>query len=332
MPPRRKIKNVQLKLEGTETEIDRNVLQVISDSLIHLVRNCVGHGIEQPEARKVAGKPETGTVVLKASSDSSNVLIEIIDDGAGINVERVKSKAIAKGMINETEAAQLSERDLIMLIFEPGFSTMDSVTSISGRGVGMDVVKRALDSIGGTIDVNTMRDQGTRISLSLPSSMAVKSTLLFELNNETFAIPLSYTESVISIYKTAIQKAGNSLVTINQNRTIPVLFLTDLFESCQSSTGEHPMHRTFNTLHPEEKLDVVVVTLKGKLLGLVTHKLLQQKEIVEKPLRKPVDHVKIISGTTILGNGSVCMVLNIPVLVNTWMGIAGGKSKTIKSN
>lgn len=307
-------KEVKLKLEGIETEIDRNILQVISDSLIHLIRNAIGHGIEAAEVRKQKGKPKEGTITLSASSESDTVIIKIKDDGAGINPQRIKEKAIQKNIISAQEAAQMSDRDLIMLIFEPGFSTMDQVTAISGRGVGMDVVKKALDSIGGTIQVDSMQGEGSIITLILPSSMAVKSTLLFELDQQTYAIPLAYTESVISIYKSAIHKAGHSLVTVHLDNTIHIVFLSDLFVQNQGNLKDR--YASFDCLHPEQKLEIVVVTFNGKRVGFVVDKLLQQKEIVEKPLQKPFDGISFLSGVTILGNGNVCLSLSIPGILN----------------
>lgn len=317
-------KNVKLKLEGTETEIDRNILQVISDSLIHLIRNSVGHGIESPETRKQKGKPEEGTVTLSASSESDTVFIKIKDDGAGIDPQRIRHKAIEKGLINSQDAEKLSDRDLTMLIFEPGFSTMDQVTAISGRGVGMDVVKKALDSIGGTIQVDTMIGEGTIFTLSLPSSMAVKSTLLFDLDDQTYAIPLSYTESVISIYKSDIHHAANGLITVHLSNTIHIVFLADLFAQSQGRSKEK--YESFDQLHPEHKFEVVVVSFNGKRIGFIVDKLLQQKEIVEKPLRKPFDSVSFLSGVTILGNGHVCLALSIPGILNTLLNNQLSKS------
>lgn len=320
-------KQVKLKLEGTETEIDRNILQVISDSLIHLIRNSVGHGVESPEVRKQKGKPVEGTVTLIASSESDNVLIKIKDDGAGIDPQRIKQKAIEKGLISVQDGNQMSDRDLIKLIFEPGFSTMDHVTSISGRGVGMDVVKKALDSIGGSVQVDSMIGEGTIFSLSLPSSMAVKSTLLFELDTQTYAIPLSYTESVISIYKSAIHKAANGLITIHLGNTIHILFLSDLFERSHGKT--HEKYASFDRLHAEAKLEIVVVSFNGKRIGFIVDKLLQQKEIVEKPLRKPFDAISFLSGVTILGNGNVCLALSIPGILNSVL--SGQQNKSINA-
>jgi two-component system chemotaxis sensor kinase CheA len=310
----REEKKVNLKLEGVETEIDRNILQVISDSLIHLIRNSVGHGIEKPEERKSKGKQEEGSIMLSAISESDRVVISIKDDGAGIDPQIIKRKAIEKGIISAQDGSQMTDRDLIKLIFEPGFSTAQEVTAISGRGVGMDVVKRALDSIGGTIQVESMVGEGTIFTLSLPSSMAVKSTLLFELDAQTYAIPLSYTESVISIYKSDIHKTASGLLTVHSGKTIQIVFLTDLFNNLEYRYGTMSI---FDKLHAEQKLEVVVISFNEKRIGFIVDKLLQQKEIVEKSLRKPFDAVKLLSGVTILGNGNVCLALSIPGIMNT---------------
>jgi two-component system, chemotaxis family, sensor kinase CheA len=320
-------KRVQLKLEGTETEIDRNILQVISDSLIHLIRNSVGHGIEKADTRIQKGKPAEGIVTLSATSESDTVLIKIQDDGAGIDPQRIKQKAIEKGVITAQDAAQMSDRDLIMLIFEAGFSTMDQVTAISGRGVGMDVVKKALDSIGGTIQVDSKVGEGSTFTLSLPSSMAVKSTLLFDLDNQTYALPLSYTESVISIYKPDIHKAANGLIAVHLGNTIQIIFLSELF--AQSQGRFKGKYASFDSLHPETKLEIVVVSFNGKRIGFIVDKLLQQKEIVEKPLRKPFDNISFLSGVTILGNGNVCLALSVPGILNAIAANQVGKTVNV---
>jgi two-component system chemotaxis sensor kinase CheA len=307
-------KKVRLKLEGTDTEIDRNILQVISDSLIHLIRNAVGHGIEPPEVREKLGKPAEGTVTLSACSESDMVLIKIEDDGAGIAPERIRQKAIERGLISVQDANQLSDQDILMYIFEPGFSTMEKVTEISGRGVGMDVVKKALDSIGGTVQVKSVPGSGTVFTLCLPSSMAVKSVLLFELDGQTCAIPLSYTESVISISKSDIHKTTAGLITVHLGNTIHVVFMSDLF--AQSQNRPAMWSKLFDTLPPEQSFEIVVVSFNGKKVGFIVDKLLQQKEIVEKPLRRPFDNVSYLSGLTILGDGRVCLALSIPGILN----------------
>ncbi|MDH5397996.1 MAG: chemotaxis protein CheA [Cyclobacteriaceae bacterium] len=310
-------KKVNLKLTGTETEIDRNILQIISDSMIHIVRNSIGHGIELPEKRKSAGKDEVGLLELSAKSESDAVIIDIIDDGQGIDVEKVRQKIIEKGMYSKEVANQLSEDDIVMSIFEPGFSTADSVTAISGRGVGMDVVKKALDSIGGSISVYTKKGKGTTISLRLPSSMAVKGTLLFELNEETFAIPLTYTEAVVSLKKKDIHKVGKGLMSTHLGKTISVVFLRDVFSLDEElDPDEWFLHKSFDELEQEKDLHIAICAYNNRVIGFVVDKLLQRKEIVEKPLMKPVDNVKFVSGVTIMGNGNVCLVINVGGITN----------------
>lgn len=326
-------KNVTLKLIGTDTEIDRNVLQVISDSLIHLIRNCVGHGIETPEERKLAGKSPEGTIWLGARNDSDSVIIEIRDDGRGLNFEKIKSKAVSRGLVKAEDVNKLTQEELSLLIFEPGFSTMDQVTAIAGRGVGMDVVKKTLDSIGGSIKLLSESGQGTTIQLTLPSSMAVKSCLLLELSQEVYAIPLAYTESVISLYKSDIHKAGGGLVATHLGKNIAVVFLTDVFEQYgDQSFNLNVLQSSFDSIHPETKLEIVVVNFNNRTVGFVVDKLLQQKEIVEKPLMKPVDKTRFISGVTILGSGNVCLVLNVPYLLNFVFSLTAHRSRNFTLN
>jgi len=310
-------KKVNLELEGTETEIDRNVLSIISDSMIHLVRNCVGHGIELPEDRVKKGKSEAGTIVLKARNENDNVVIDIVDDGGGIDPKVIAKKAIEKGLTTKDLIRHMTDQDIIMFIFEPGFSSMETVTAISGRGVGMDVVKKSIDSIGGTVQVQSKVGKGTTITLFLPSSMAVKGALLFELDNQEYAIPLSYTEAVVSFKKKEIHKVSQGLMATYLDKTLSIVFLRDVFDlndeydNYKGST----YHQSFDNWPDDEQLDVVVVHYNGKDVGFVVDRLLQQKEIVEKPLMKPVDQVKLISGVTILGNGNVCLVINVISIV-----------------
>ncbi|MGC3943076.1 MAG: chemotaxis protein CheA [Chryseolinea sp.] len=308
-------KDVVLKLEGTDTEIDRNVLQVIGDSLIHLIRNCVGHGIETPEERKAAGKPREGTITLSARGETDSVVIEISDDGRGLNYQKIKEKAIAKGLLTPSEADLLSKDELGMVIFEPGFSTMERVTAIAGRGVGMDVVKKTLDSIGGLVKLVSTDGVGMVIQLTLPASMAVKSSLLFELGESVYAIPLAYTQSVISLTKSDIHRAGGGLIANHLGKNIAIAFLSDILELNTRIDGTSMAISSLDRVDDSARLDIVVVSFNSRTVGFVVDKLLQQKEIVEKSLTKPVDRVKYISGYTILGSGNVCLVLNVPFVL-----------------
>ena len=301
-------KQIDLVIEGSETEIDRNILQIISDSMIHLIRNAIGHGIEDEESRKASGKDEVAKVILSARNESEGVIIDIKDDGKGIDVEKIKKKVAQKGWVEASALNKMSQEEIISFIFEPGFSTNDVVNSISGRGVGMDVVKKAIDSVGGNIKVQTDAGKGSVFSLILPSSMAVKSTLLFEVGHSQYAVPLTYTDAVLSLERKEIYKIQNRLMINHQEQTIETVFLMDLFFPEEASSRAE-------ALSSNEKWSVVLVNYNGKKLGLVVDKLLQQKEIVEKPLKKPIDFVRYVSGVTILGNGKVCLVVNIPQII-----------------
>ncbi len=311
-------KKINLELKGTDVEIDRNILQIISDSLIHLVRNAVSHGIEPETERQQNGKPTIGTVTLLARNDKDNVVIEVSDDGRGIVAQKIRQKVIEKGLLTKQLATQTPDDEIINYIFEPGFSSADKVTAVSGRGVGMDVVKRATDSVGGKIQVSTQQGKGSTIGLYLPASMAVKSVLLFISENTEYAIPLGFTEAVINLKKANIHKVGKGLAATYLEQTISVVWLRDLFTpDCLENLYESKiLHHSYDQIDENEELFVIVISMHHRMVGLVVDKLLHQKEIIEKPLAKPIDKVSFISGVTILGNGNVCLVMDIPAVVN----------------
>jgi two-component system chemotaxis sensor kinase CheA len=307
-------KQINLVLEGTDHEIDRNVLQIISDSLIHLVRNSVSHGIETEAERVKSNKPAIGTVRLSAQSEKEEIIIHVTDDGKGIDPAIIRRKALEKGLISPKEAQLMRDDEVVQLIFEAGFSSAETVTAISGRGVGMDVVKRSIDSIGGKIGVQSEVGKGTTISLTLPSSMAVKNALLFELGTGAFAIPLTYTDAVVCLNKQMIHQVGGGLIANHLKKNISIVFLKDLFalENHHSLIPEGALHQSYNQTSEDEKLFVIVVSYNNREVGFVVDRLLQQKEIVEKSLGQFFDAVHFMSGATILGTGQVCLVLDIP--------------------
>lgn len=306
-------KKVDLVLEGTESEIDRNVLKTMSDSLVHLVRNSVGHGIEPPEERLKLGKPERGTVTLRARNEKDTVYIEISDDGYGVDVNKIKQKAIKKGLIPKEYASMISREEILLCLFEPGFSNAEVVTEISGRGVGLDVVRMAVESIGGKIGIETTLGVGTTFTLGLPSSMAVKAALLFQLAEQEFAIALAYTQAVISMPKEDIHKINTGLIATYLDKTISIVFLRDLFDlkSMKEIETKGNLYKHFDKIEGNPNLDIVIVSYNNRLVGLVVDKLMQQKEIVEKKLPSPIDNVALFSGVTILGTGKMCLVLDI---------------------
>lgn len=311
-------KEVELVLKGTEVEIDRNILKIISDSMVHLVRNAVGHGIESADERKDSGKPATASVTLSAALEKDSVVITISDDGKGINTETIKEKIIRQNMVTQEVADKLSENEIIRYIFEPGFSSAEKVTEISGRGVGMDVVKKAVESIGGQVLVDTELGMGTSIHLLLPSSLALKGALLFEVDAQEYAIPLTYIDSVTYLKKDEMHQIADSLMINYQDQSVPVIFLSGLLaenniESMdQSSIGQNML----KSIDSKKELNVIISTHSGRYLGLVVDKLQRQNEIIEKKLPKPLDGSKLLSGTTILGSGNVCPVLDVASIMD----------------
>lgn len=318
-------KKVDLVLEGTEIEIDRNVLQIISDSMVHLVRNAVSHGIESAQERAKNGKSERGTVKLHAKAERDSVVIEISDDGKGIDADLIRKKLISKHFVSKEIAEQLSDSEIVNYIFESGFSSAEQVTAISGRGVGMDVVKNAINSIGGKISLQTEVGEGTVFRLSVPASMAVKSVMLFDVMSMRYAIPIVFTESVVCFSKKDFHWIGKTLTVNYLETTIPVIFLKDLFgiDAAEDIKNSSFGRSSFGNLLENEKIYVILITFGNKQVGLVVDKLIQQKEIVEKPLKYPLNAHKLMSGATILGSGNVCLVLDIPSI----MGLLFGTSK-----
>lgn len=314
-------KKVNLVLEGVDSEIDRNVLRIISDSLVHLVRNAVSHGIEDSVTRLQSSKPEAGTIVLSARNEKDNVYIDVKDDGNGIDLSIIKAKAIKRGLIDANE--NLSHQEILMCLFKPGFSNAEKVTEVSGRGVGLDVVKKAIESIGGQISIQSEAGTGTVFSLSLPASMAVKGALLFEVNEQPFGIALSYTTAVVSLRKTEVHKINSGLIAQYLGKTIQLFFLKDLFSLNKIDDDPTSLfHESFNEIHPDVLVNVIVTNYNGQTVGIIVDKLLHQKEIVEKTLPAPVEKVALFSGATILGDGNMCLMINIPTVIGLMYGVS----------
>ncbi len=312
-------KEIKLSLKGTEVEIDRNILKIISDSLVHLIRNSASHGIETQKERLQAGKPKFGTIGLDANHEKDNVILTISDDGRGINTEGIRKKIVERKMVSAEVAQQLGDDEIIRYIFEPGFSSADKVTEISGRGVGMDVVKRAVESIGGQVTVDTEIGKGTAIHLALPSSLALKGSLLFEVNKQEYAIPLGYIEAVLYFDKKDVHIISSELMVEYNGQTIPLVFLKDLLQIADLSeiNDAGRLLTSFEKTQVDQQLSVVLTKHSGRFVGLVVDSLLRQKEIIEKKLPKPLNISKILSGSTILGTGNVCPVIDVATIMDT---------------
>ncbi|XJZ28518.1 chemotaxis protein CheA [Bacillota bacterium Lsc_1132] len=295
-------KKINLEIVGAETELDRTVIDEIGDPLVHLLRNALDHGVETPNVRKAHGKPEEGNVVLKAYHSGNHVFIEIEDDGAGISREKVLEKAINKQIITPQMAAGLTDKQVYELIFASGFSTAEKISDISGRGVGLDVVKNTIESLGGSVMIDSTLGKGSIFSIQLPLTLSIISVMLVEIQNEKFAIPLS------SIIETAIVKNEDILNAHNQKvidfrgKVVPLLFLKDIFEV--------PVSRENSEFHS------VVIARKGdKMAGLVVDSFIGQQEIVLKSLGNYLANVFAISGATILGDGQVALIIDCNALI-----------------
>ncbi len=294
-------KKIELVMLGADTELDRQVLEFIKDPLTHMVRNSADHGLEKPEERRAAGKPETGRITLNAYHEGGHIIIEVSDDGRGLNTRRIAEKAVALGLATEAEVAALSEQAIQQFIFRPGFSTAAQVTAVSGRGVGMDVVKTNIEKIGGTIDLRSREGVGTTITIKIPLTLAIVSALIVEAAGERFAIPQI---SVVEL----VRAGGRSETRIERIDRTPVLRLRDSLL---------PLVRLSALLHLDSAADVfeseafVVVTKVGaQSFGLIVDRVFDTEEIVVKPVAPILRDITLFSGNTILGDGSVIMILD----------------------
>ncbi len=306
-------KDVELTLVGEDIQIDRNILQIITDALLHLVRNAIGHGLETAAERQAAGKPGQGHLTLSAQAERDDVLVQVRDDGRGINVESVRRKAVERGLVSKAAAVHLSDEAVRSFLFEPGFSMAQQVTEISGRGVGLDVVKLAIDSLGGQLRVDSVMGEGTTFTLVLPTSIAVKGALLFELENRNYALPLMHTDSVVSLLPDSFNVVGGLLLTRLQNENVPVVDLRRLLHN-----GDGPLPPA-SKADLQGRQDIIIVNYNNRRLGLIVDRFLRQQDIVVKPMSKPLDTIDLFGGVTLLGSGQVCLVLDVPALTRLFL-------------
>ena len=295
-------KKINLEVIGAETELDRTVIDEIGDPLVHLIRNSLDHGVESPEVRLAKGKPEEGTVVLRAFHSGNHVFIEIEDDGAGINRDKVLNKAISKGIVTGEMASTMSDKQVAELILSSGFSTADVISDVSGRGVGLDVVKTTIESLGGSIEISSTEGKGSLFSVQLPLTLSIISVMLVELGEEIYAIPLSSIIETAIIRSSDILNAHNQKVIDFRGKVVPLVFLENVFDVPRESTDE-------------EFHSVVLVRKGDKMAGLVVDSFIGQQEIVLKSLGAYLSSVFAISGATILGNGKVALIIDCNALI-----------------
>lgn len=297
-------KKMELYMTGEDTELDRTVIDELGDPLMHLLRNSADHGLESNEERVRLGKPEVGSIYLDAYQDGNNVAIEVRDDGAGINIEKVKSKAIEKGTITEQQAETMTEKDFIDLLFRPSFSTADKISDVSGRGVGLDVVKTKIESLGGSIEAKTVKGEGSTFTIQLPLTLAIIQALMVEVGKEKYAIPLGNIDTIEDIALDEIKLVQSKEVIHLRGSVIPIVRMNEVLEM---EDYEHDS---------ESKSMVVVVVKKGdQRLGLGVDNLLGQQETVIKSMGHHITNAKLFSGATILGDGEVALILDTNTLV-----------------
>jgi len=293
-------KEIDFQIEGKETELDRTVIDEIGDPLIHLLRNAVDHGIESPAVRAQMGKPRIGTIVLRARHEGNNVLIEVEDDGSGIDFERVKQKAVDKGLVSSKEAEEMPNEKALELLFSPGFSTSDNVTDISGRGVGLDVAKNKIEALNGEIHVDSKLGQGTKFKIKLPLTLAIIQALMVSVRDEIYAIPLSSVDETTMLSPEDIKLIQGQEVMVLRGTVLPLYRLDSLLEV----PGEKQ----------SDEMYVVVVSKGDKQIGLVVDGLIGQQEIVIKSLGKFLAGIPGIAGAIVAGDGNVRLILDIATL------------------
>lgn len=293
-------KRIELEMRGADTELDRQVMELIKDPLTHMVRNSADHGLETPEQRRAAGKKETGRILLNAFHEGGHIVLQIGDDGRGLNTDRIKSKVMAQGLATEAELATMSERDIHRFIFRAGFSTAAEVTSVSGRGVGMDVVKTNIERIGGTVDLTSREHKGTTFSIKIPLTLAIAAALIVEAGGERFAIPQAGVLELVRVGGAdgpKVERIKDSAVLRLRGQLLPLVPLRQVLRLDHDAAGQAEGF-------------VVVTQVAGQLFGIVVDRVFDTEEIVVKPVAPILRHITMFSGNTILGDGSVIMILD----------------------
>jgi two-component system chemotaxis sensor kinase CheA len=294
-------KRVELEMQGAETELDRQVLDMIKDPLTHMVRNSADHGIEPPADRRAAGKPERGTIRLTARHEGGHIIIEVSDDGRGLNSGKIRSKVLTSGLASEADLDKMADAQIQRFIFARGMSTADRVTNVSGRGVGMDVVQANIDQIGGTIDVKSVPGQGTVFTIKIPLTLAIVSALIVEAAGERFAMPQVAVMELVRVRghgEHRVERIKDTPVLRLRNKLLPLIFLRKFLRLGEPAEQE------------AENGFVVVTQVGAECFGIVVDRVFHTEEIVVKPLASTLRHIHAFSGNTILGDGAVIMILD----------------------
>ena len=296
-------KEINLELQGEETDLDKNLVEALADPLVHLVRNAVDHGIEMPDAREKAGKPRTGTVVLAAEQEGDHILLTIQDDGGGMDPNVLRGKVIEKGLMDADSAARLTDKECYDLIFMPGFSTKAEISDVSGRGVGMDVVKTRISQLNGTVDIDSVKGRGTIIIIKVPLTLAIMPTLMVKLNSRTFAVPLSSVSEIFPLDTRRTNHIDGQLVVMVRDKPLPLYYLQRWLTPGEGDSGIG---------------QVVMVHVGNQRVGFVVDQVLGQEEVVIKPLGALLHGLPGFSGATITGDGRIALILDVPSLMKAY--------------
>jgi two-component system chemotaxis sensor kinase CheA len=296
-------KEIDLQMFGEETDLDKSIIEDLNDPLVHIIRNSADHGIEGPEVREKAGKPRKGKVIVKAEHEGNNIVISIQDDGKGMDPEVLKRKAIEKGLITEADAKEMSKKEAFNLIFAPGFSTAAKVTNVSGRGVGMDVVRTNITKLKGIVEIESEVGKGTKLILKLPLTLAIIQGLLARVQADVFAIPLASVLEVIRVQRKDVATINGREVIRSRDSVIPLARIAEVFEIVE-------------TKHDEAWMYVVVVGVAERRLGMIVDSLMGQKEIVVKSLGAYLGDVAGVAGSTILGDGRAIIIIDVAQFMN----------------
>lgn len=313
-------KKINLNLIGVETELDKSLIEAVKDPLMHIVRNACDHGIETPEDRLNTGKSENGTITIKAYHEGGQVIVDITDDGKGLSREKLLKKAIDKGIVNPDKAQDMKDRDVQALIFAPGFSTAEKVTNVSGRGVGMDVVKSNIERIGGLVEISSQEGSGTRITLKIPLTLAIVPAMIIRSNEDRYAIPQVKLVELVRVERKSIELLQGQAVYRLRGNILPLLNLKEILSVSEAENEE------------EESFNIVVLNSENHLFGMIVDEILDTADIVVKPLARFLKPISIYSGATVLGDGRVAFILDILGIAQKHLGTRGQSAERSHSD
>ena len=295
-------KDIKLVLEGEETDLDKNLVEALADPLVHLVRNSVDHGIEEPDVRVALGKPREGTVILSASQEGDHILLTIKDDGAGMNADKLKEIAIERGVLDADSAARMPDKEAFSLIFAPGFSTKTEISEVSGRGVGMDVVKTKITQLNGTVDIDSEMGVGTVLEIKVPLTLAILPTLMVVVGEQTFALALAAVNEIFHLDLTNTNSVDGQLTIIVREKAIPLFYLDQWLVRDYEEKARDKGH-------------VVIVQLGNQQVAFVVDRLIGQEEVVIKPLDRLLHGTPGMAGATITSDGGIALIIDIPSML-----------------